>query len=178
MAARVAAIPSPSGGLQNASFSCPPQPLHRLAGEWRLFINSGSVRDVSIGTSGPYAAELSAAELPSAPLLRTFSHGGLYAKYTEMAAEVLLPAIDYESADDDFKVRRYRLFSRLCRSTGIMELEDLEGEGQDFAWRHLQAVALRRRPSLPDLAVPFVVAGHLFVQAIHSVLQTQRLDHS
>ncbi|CAE7386600.1 RH46 [Symbiodinium microadriaticum] len=173
----VAAIPSSSGGLLNASFSCPPQPLHRLAGEWRLFVNSGAVRDISISAPTPYAAVLAAVStgaerLPSALLRREFATIGLsgaMVKYTEAATDVLFPGIGVLDDDKKIEVRRYRIFSRFCQNAGMLKLEDLEAASADSSEIHLQAVALRRGPSLPDLAVPFVVPGHLFVQAIYTV---------
>ncbi|CAE7840006.1 unnamed protein product [Symbiodinium sp. CCMP2592] len=173
----VAAIPNPTGGLLNASFSCPPQPLHRLAGEWRLFVNSGAVRDVSISAPSPYAAVLAAVSpggerLPSALLHREFATIGLngaMVKYTEAATEVLFPGVGVLDDDKQIEVRRYRISSRFCQNAGILKLEDLEAASADSSEIHLQAVALRRGPSLPDLAVPFVVPGHLFVEAIYTV---------
>ncbi|CAE6936935.1 unnamed protein product [Symbiodinium sp. CCMP2456] len=146
--------------------------------EWRLFVNSGAVRDISISAPTPYAAVLAAAvspgaeRLPSALLRREFATIGLsgaMVKYTEAATEVLFPGIGVLDDDKKIEVRRYRIFSRFCQNAGMLKLEDLEAASADSSEIHLQAVALRRGPSLPDLAVPFVVPGHLFVEAIYTV---------
>ncbi|CAE7864106.1 RH46 [Symbiodinium sp. KB8] len=99
----------------------------------------------------------------------TIGLSGAMVKYTEAATDVLFPGIGVLDDDKKIEVRRYRIFSRFCQNAGMLKLEDLEAASADSSEIHLQAVALRRGPSLPDLAVPFVVPGHLFVQAIYTV---------
>ncbi|CAE8627524.1 unnamed protein product, partial [Polarella glacialis] len=122
--------------------------LQSLAGEWRLFFDTGAVRNLLIRPAPGRDAEMTAEaspwrpggrQLPSSALVRDFERG-----YTEVIAELLLPAIlGAESDDDDPVLRRYRVRARFCKQNAVMQAFDKDDGRGDLRWSLRTAIAIR-----------------------------------
>eukprot|EP00928_Gymnodinium_smaydae_P022591 TRINITY_DN18925_c0_g1_i2.p1 TRINITY_DN18925_c0_g1~~TRINITY_DN18925_c0_g1_i2.p1 ORF type:complete len:639 (-),score=41.34 TRINITY_DN18925_c0_g1_i2:80-1996(-) len=195
----LASIPAANGGIENASWACPPQPLRSLIGTWRLFFDTGAIRNfILTATSAGVVVQVIRGDIGRTELLRARSIAQSVAIDTSLPAELLdrstssayllrhfaddyteavpsltIPAIlGHESADDEPPPRKYKVHARFCKQTVVMKVMDLTPGASDdgLQWALRRAVGIRGAAAVD---VPLVMPACLLPWAFEALGTTR-----